>query len=554
MMTRRRLFTWGAAGCLAAWTLLGGAGAAGAADATADLSVSVPAQFFVTTPATSDYTLYVVELMALDDAQHVVRAKNVVLTVDVGALTGKAQIKPETGCTAKGTVITCKEYSFTGGNEVFPFSVRQAPGAKVGSSGKVTFTVTADNAPTVTATSTLVVGGPKLLSRTHPAVKGVAPLGNFALTPGFKNTGDLPAHGVGVVLHGTDSMLMARKYDNCHYVGPDTPQQNADLYCLFPDVTVAPGQSFEFAEPLSYKADTVLMYGRIQYSAWALDGPTLPGLDLGYYRTPGTGPALGLKSTTAGPFASDGGFVQVSTSQHADFEVSGATVKGAVGQTVSFSVSVHNNGPGSMQLMDYPGYSGGIVKVTIPAGLTVVSLPREEGVKVCDPGTKGAKTYTCTLHETFYAGDDESFGFAVRIDKAVAGAKGTVTAAGRADYPNRDNVPSNDTAPILVQVTGGSGASASGSGGSGSGGSAGSGGSTTGGGTATAGGSTGSTSGSGGVSGGTSATGSTTSGGGSLAATGSSSTMPAAALSAAALLTGTAVLLVFRRRRTRTGQ
>lgn len=325
---------------------------------------------------TSDYTLYVVELMALDDAQHVVRAKNVVLTADVGSLTGKVQIKPEIGCKAKGTVITCKEYSFTGGNEVFPFSVRQAPGAKVGSSGKVTFTVTADNAPTVTATSTLVVGGPKLLSRTQPAIKGVAPLGHFALTPGFKNTGDLPAHGVGVVLSGTDSMLLPRKYDNCHYIGPDTPQQRGDFYCLFPDVTVAPGQSYEFAEPLSYKADTILMYGRIQYFAWALDGPTQPGLDLGHYQIPGTGPALGLKSTTAGPFASGGGFVEISTTQHADYEATGATIKGAVGQTVSFSVSVHNNGPGTMQLMDYPGDKTGTVKITIPVSLTVVGVPR----------------------------------------------------------------------------------------------------------------------------------------------------------------------------------
>ncbi|MFJ6216830.1 hypothetical protein ACIQGZ_26400 [Streptomyces sp. NPDC092296] len=567
MVTLRRLTTLTAAVSVTVVTALAAVPAASATTAPT-LQLKAPKTYYADVPATGKAPArFELELNLAQVPDEKPIAKDVVVTVDAGALAGKVQLKAGGGCTAAGLVFTCDVGSVDGLIPLIPFTIRQAAGATIGEGGTLSYTASSANAGTVTGSTRVVIGGPQLIPRVHPAVKDLAPGARFPLTPAVENTGNLPATGVGVLLYGTDGLRLARKYDNCRYIGADTPQNNAHAVCTFPDVTVAPGTAYEFADALSYGADPQLMYGSIDYLAWALDGPAPAGYDSGSYSVTGTGPALTLKPTAAEGFASTGGSVDVTTGQHADYQALGGVIRGRVGQQVQLRLGVRNNGPGSMQLGDRAGSGSGTMVVEVPAGVTVLSIPfpGEDDPWACTPRAKAARTYSCEIDDTFYAGDDFDLTFVVRIDKAVKGARGSVTAKGRADYPNRDDVPGNDTAALTVQVPGAStppatpsapatpgattGGSATGSGGAtgaaASGGS--SGGSSSGG--SSSGGATGATS-SGASAGATGGTSGGTSGGGALAATGTDDRTGLITGSAVlALGLGVGALAIVRRRR-----
>ncbi|NUS02338.1 MAG: LPXTG cell wall anchor domain-containing protein [Nonomuraea sp.] len=141
-------------------------------------------------------------------------------------------------------------------------------------------------------------------------------------------------------------------------------------------------------------------------------------------------------------------------------------------------------------------------------------------------------------------GSQETYTFELKIDKRVAGAKGSVALSSEARPFDPDKT--NDKAAITLDVTsGGPSDSTGGSTGSTTGGAdtSGGGSSSTGGGTASGG--NGSTTG----GSGTTTGGSATTTGGNLADTGSS-TLPLAGAAAAAVTLGAGTFLIVRRRRT----
>ncbi|MFF8476068.1 hypothetical protein [Streptomyces sp. NPDC015414] len=232
--------------------------------------------------------------------------------------------------------------------------------------------------------------------------------------------------------------------------------------------------------------------------------------------------------------------VPVTTVNTADYQVTGAALRGSVGDTVTMKVKFTNAGPAWVWPRE--GDKAVRVMVTPPPGTSVVKrgtfCRAEDGAYVCGM-------------RSLYEGSGETYTFDLRIDKRVPGAKGSIALSTEARPFDPDKA--NDQADITLDVVGGGTSGAGGS--DGSGGSNGSiGGSTSGtnGSTGGTGGSTGtSTIGSDGgssstVTGGT-ASGGTTSGG-NLAETGSSA-LPAAGVAAAAVAMGAGVLLVQRRRR-----
>ncbi|WP_329183445.1 hypothetical protein [Streptomyces sp. NBC_01428] len=167
--------------------------------------------------------------------------------------------------------------------------------------------------------------------------------------------------------------------------------------------------------------------------------------------------------------------------------------------------------------------------------ITKIPFPGEDDDHACGAPIKGTHTYECRISDTFPAGDTDQLTFYVRIQKAVAHPKpGSVEVMGRTDFPNRDDQPGNDSAPVTLKITGGGSSaspspsvSASASPGTGSG---------------TATGGSDSTSGGAGTSGGSSAQ------NGSMAATGSGGLLWIEAAAAVALCTGAVGVAVTRRR------
>lgn len=121
----------------------------------------------------------------------------------------------------------------------------------------------------------------------------------------------------------------------------------------------------------------------------------------------------------------------------------GADLKGEVGDKVPFSVKYTNAGPA--WVAGEGGTSVAHIRVKMPAGTTVT-----KATGLCHKVAAG--TYECGTGN--YWVDEHSgntYDFTLRVDKAVPGAKGSVSFDPK--YPRPfDHVTSNDTAAILLDV------------------------------------------------------------------------------------------------------
>lgn len=428
-----------------------GAAAHAAVDPT--LLIQAPDAYYLRMDAPGDGDLFTMALNLAYVENEEPLAEDVTLTIDATSLAGKATLHNVGGaCDRKGLVVTCSYSSIDGLTSVQPFDIKAAAGAKAGDTGTLAYTATASNAPTVTAKTKVTVGSPKLLTHRHAPIDESPPGATVQLTPRVANTGNLPADGVGIALYGQSGLSFAARHSNCHY-RPD----NATAYCEFPQ-EVAPDTAYALAEAVDIHTATDLMYGYASYYWWPLSGQRPDGLDPKEFTTTGEGPALGLTPVAVDSgFDQSGGMLDITTTQHADYQAVTGTVEGKVGRTVSVTLGVKNAGPGRMDLTGRESHGTGTYVVTPPEGTTVVAIPfpGEEDDWACSRKDTTPVTYVCDIDETMDAGQVDSLVFRVRIDKAVQGAEGTIKVVPRADYPTRDEDPGNNTAAIPVVITGG---------------------------------------------------------------------------------------------------
>ncbi|MEV6108965.1 hypothetical protein AB0M28_30320 [Streptomyces sp. NPDC051940] len=378
----------------------------------------------------------------IPDEQPTSTARDVELVVDATALAGVAEVADTGACDAAGLVFTCAWPSLAQRTEVRPFALRGAQGVRAGAHATITLTARAAGAADTTARTEAVVGRPVLAELRHDPLRGLSPGEPFTLTPAIANHGELAApRGIGVRLQGTTGLRLAREYGNCRY----KPAPDAAAYCVFA-TPVTPGHAYTLSAPFHFTPAEDLMYGQVSYDAWILGGDTPD--DAASYAVRGSGPALTLEPAADRDFAEPGGLLDVGTLQTADYQAVGGVVEGAVGETVEVALGVQNAGPGSMALA---GGTGRYV-VTPPEGTTVVGIPGTGSAAgwACDRG--GSGSYVCDLPEVFPAGTEDTLVFRVRVDRAVSGAPGRIQSLARTDFPARDAVPANDTAPVLLRV------------------------------------------------------------------------------------------------------
>lgn len=387
-------------------------------------------------------------------------------------------------------------------------------------------------------------------------VDGLKPGSEFSVPASFTNTGTAALDKVWMSYSVTRGLGYTEVPSNCvsFEVGSvdEAPDQSI-VNCEF-DQTVNPGVVYAPEKTLTLKALDRALYDELLVSVYNYD-PGVDGDNGTYDAVQGTGPAVKLverpDETPAAPGSAqhvdvdgttwDYAHVKVTTENTADFQVTGAQLKGKVGDTVPLTVNFTNAGPAW-----YYGERGvwaAHIRIKLPAG---TSVTKADGF--CK--SAGSGTYDCGTSQAWVEEQrGETYDFKLKIDKAVPGAKGSVALMGQRPF---DTVKSNDTAAILLDVAGAGGTS--GSGGSGATGGGGSTASTGGAGSTAGSGGSGSTAGSGtSVTGGSSAesTAGTTDSSptsGDLASTGSSSTLPLTAAAAGAVLLGAGAVVVARRR------
>jgi hypothetical protein len=385
-------------------------------------------------------------------------AHDVSVAVDASSLAGKATMVVTGDCVSTGPLkVRCDVGPLSGRESIDPFFLKPTATAKAGDTGAVTYTATASDAATVTGKTDVLVGGPKLVPRPYPALKGIAPGAVFERTPAFADSGTAPADkGVMLLVQDSDGVSLAREHSNCHY----SDSSDAGAWCRF-DTPVAPGKAYETDAPLRYTAAKDTMYGYNTYVVWPVGDTAPDSFDPSAFPETGTGAPLGLKSVASGSGFTGSGYGTFATTQHADYEALGDTVEGKVGDTVSITVGVQNTGPGRMDFREMDADNSGTFVVTPPAGTTITGAPgpSEQGdpgpLWNCTPRKAGAKSYTCAIASTdFRPGDSVTQEFKVRIDRVVPGARGSVKAVENPEYPNRDDDAANDTAAIAVKATG----------------------------------------------------------------------------------------------------
>ncbi|MFF2183533.1 LAETG motif-containing sortase-dependent surface protein [Streptomyces sp. NPDC058155] len=375
--------------------------------------------------------------------------------------------------------------------------------------------------------------GPALVVGDIAPVDGVKPGSTFDQPVTVANKGTEAADKVWVHYSVTRGLDYAAIPSNCaaHQVPSyDEMTEKSNVVCEF-DQKVEPGAVYAPEKPLAIKALDRALHDDLRVSV----GDSDPELDEN--ATPpvaGTAPAVKLVERQDGDEGTESAVdVTVTSVNTADYRVTGDELAGRVGETVTLKVKFANAGPAWVLTKEGDPLVG--VLITPPAGTSVV---KPHGF--CEP--KG-KAYDCgTSQRWVNEGGGETYTFKLRIDKQVAGAKGSVALSDEARPFDPDKT--NDKATITLDVTGGGTSGSSGA---------------TGGGSAGGSGGSGSTGGSGGSDGGSSSTGgsgsSSTGGnesataGGDLASTGSSSTLPIAGAAAAAVVAGTGIVLVVRRRR-----
>ncbi|WP_328315469.1 hypothetical protein [Streptomyces sp. NBC_00388] len=373
----------------------------------------------------------------------------------------------------------------------------------------------------------LVVGGIE-------PIHGLKPGGTFDLPVTVANKGGT-AEKVWVsysVTRGLDFMDVPSNCRVQHIRSYDEMPENWTATCAF-DQAVEPGVVYTPERPLRVKALDRAYHDRLRVEAG--DGGAPMDDENGEPSVAGTAPAVKLVGKQAGDEGSANRVdVSITSVNTADYQVTGAALRGRVGDTVTMKVKFANSGPAWL-LEDEVDQDVQIV-ITPPAGTSVVKRDY-----YCH--AEGGK-YRCPPHLGPYMAEDAqmAYTFKLKIDKRIAGgAKGAIALTPQ--LRPFDHNKANDKADITLDVTGGgsngsTGGSTSGSNGSTDGSTSGSKGSTD-----------GSTDGS---AGGSSSTGDDgrTSNGGNLAETGSSA-LPIMGAAAAAVVTGAGTLLIARRHRAR---
>jgi hypothetical protein len=467
------------------------------------------------------------------------------LTVDLSTLDGVASATFGAGCTVTSDVATCIGPDVTGSDDSLdvdiPATLTPLAGATGGTKVSLPTTVSAPGIDPIGGTVDITfVDGPDL-NAVNPPTHAAVNLGDsVAEEPIITNYGDQAANGLILdffVAHGIDP----GSYDNCQYA-PWPEDLGTFVAC---DVTgdIAPGASVVVD---GFQGTIRSDSAKFTRSDMAYDpagaprnlfpaGTTFaPRPTSGHQLTIGSAPAGQSAPSTVleNPREITWGY---NLDTNSDISVAGATLTGAVGDSISVTVKETNNGPAELDSFSSHEPVADL-EVVIPAGATA-TMPSDcrefsDFIGTGPAPAAGLAMYECFSSDkyTLAVGETFSWTFTLKVSGA-AGAPGEIALLrGVADLD-----ATNDVSAITLTVPGAgptpSGSASASPSASASGGSP-----------------TPSSSGPSGSGGGASSTTSAAAGGSGLALTGSDAAM-FGGIGAVLLAIGAALFVLARRRR-----
>ncbi|WP_324783342.1 hypothetical protein [Streptomyces sp. H51] len=344
-------------------------------------------------------------------------------------------------CAGDATHVTCDvagtDLGAAGTRGFVPLA---AKGGRPGDTGYLRFSYATEDGRKLTARTRVVVGEPELRLLTAAPVERVRPGAGITSPVVVRNTGDVPARGLTLVVDSGD-LEFARRYANCRYPGLRHGRQ---AVCRFPDLVVPPGETVAVRPGLRLRASTTRMYGSFRRQVWPTDAGPGQYQNFSAGGDHGDGPALRAARTDAvkGAFAVDQDWVSVSLDTRADYAVTGARLHGAPGDRRTLRLTVRNDGPGD------PGHAARLV-FTPPPGTTVLKEPMEPiDEDVYAPHCRhGDYDYVCDVG-ALEPGSSRTFEFTVRLGEPGTGSVRLTDASPRTGRHDPD--PSDDRATVTV--------------------------------------------------------------------------------------------------------
>ncbi|MGW0871715.1 hypothetical protein ACWD3Z_14655 [Streptomyces sp. NPDC002740] len=374
-------------------------------------------------------------------------ARNVRVVVDASGLKGVARLGDREMCKAEGAVYTCEYGNLQNGDgeSYTPLPLLGVDGVEPGDSGTVTYTATADNAPTITGTTRMTVGGPTLSAPgQEKGVSGLAPGKSANVIARLANNTRFPTkQGVALQVNVSEGLTLSALHSNCYYAGPAP----TSAWCTFPTKAAA-GAAYRASAPLvSTVTAPKTLTGEVTYT-WS-SPPARPA----DHTVRGTGAPLTLVRTAAQDFDDSHGRLGITTTVQVDYRPVTATVRGRVGDTVKVLLGLEDLGPGRVSGDEEQGR----FEVVPPEGTTVTSIPyvfEGDGSNwACLRPEKPGGAFVCEIgYDSFYEarheGGTTAIDFHIRIDRQVPGAKGTIRT-----YNPFDRTPANDIAVIPLDAS-----------------------------------------------------------------------------------------------------
>ncbi|MBV7696925.1 hypothetical protein [Streptomyces sp. TRM70350] len=475
------------------------------------------------------------------------------IRIDASELAGVASVKLP--CDADGLVAVCSGYELYAGeryNRLGGIRLDIDDDSQAGDFGTIKVTGEGEGLEFTPLDIDVLVGGPEFVNHQLSLPSDLKAGDTYAAPVGLRNQGAMDSEGAVLRFHGSRGLSFPDSYGNCAYTEVTTGpllRQGTDAICTFPD-TIKAGTAYALTEPLKVKTADFALFDVFTYSFTAISPTEAKSLREAKDYRAGNGPELKLKEISGADPADYSRYAELDlpATNTYDLELTGASLKGAAGDTVTANLGFRNNGPAWVGALRSGGEPIGFT-VEVPEGATVTKAPESCGENYIAEDTKG---YLCWVDTPLLEDAELGFPFELRIDRVVENAKARVALP---DWDNpSESDKSNDTAWIVLNASGDEGSTDGGTGSSDGGTSNGgtSNGGTSGGGTSGGGSSSSGTDGGAGSSG---STGGETSGGdsgadtdGGLALTGAGGVTLLAGGAILALGLGTGLVLFLRRR------
>ncbi|GAA1038753.1 hypothetical protein GCM10009557_55650 [Virgisporangium ochraceum] len=386
-----------------------------------------------------------------------------------------ARLAEETpGCTVAGAVFTCTKETddVTGPDGDFSLVFTAASGAKAGDTGQIRITVSAPDVQAQEQTHELVVSEPGADLLAADFTTTSTPGGAVTFQPLLRNQGDRAAETVVLTLGGDRFAKLTDRFGNCHYAPEPT---SVSAVCVFKDLNIEPGGTVIVTMPIKVEITPDVPARTFAYyraEVWATvdnpsgewsDWPLGNGSDLVWAPVDGGAQA---SSSDVDMQDNQGNVLVTTPANPSDVVANGATVTGAVGDTVTAKVGLTNKGPGYIDGVydsetsnpENP-YNAAFV-VTFPAGVEVTKVENPEGDGIYCHGKVG-DTYDTTTNQpgrlvyrcmkwTLAVNETHTVTFTVKIASSVTAA-GSVVARGGSSDP----VTANNTAEVKFTNEGG---------------------------------------------------------------------------------------------------